>query len=52
MGTIFKDQPRGLLSLPVELLNDIVSQIVGDENPGTLDYEYGSTTLIQSIAKF
>ncbi|SPJ85263.1 uncharacterized protein FTOL_11044 [Fusarium torulosum] len=39
-GAIFKDQPRGLLSLPVELLNDIVSEIVGDEYPGTFDYRW------------
>jgi hypothetical protein len=47
---IVKDRPRGLLSLPVELLNNIVIEIVGDEYPGTFDYRYISIPPIPSIA--
>ncbi|KAH7245146.1 hypothetical protein BKA59DRAFT_511099 [Fusarium tricinctum] len=39
-GAIFTDRPRGLLSLPVELLSDIISEIVGEEYPGTSDYRW------------
>lgn len=44
---IFENRLRGLISLPVELLNNIVSEIVGDENPGTPDYRYSSIIPIQ-----
>ncbi|KAM0224128.1 hypothetical protein ACHAPQ_011159 [Fusarium lateritium] len=39
---ISRDEPRGrgLLSLPTELLNAIVSEIIGDETPGTISYRF------------
>lgn len=50
--TVFKDRLRGLPSLPVELLNGIVSEIVGDKIRGTFDYRYIFTTPILSNSEF